>query len=294
MNWLIDRTYRPTVKQPQVLIKLIELGIQRGYNNFVTNFDTIMNLLFSMRDFKSKRDNEDYLQLLISTKRDHIFSDYLPLPNKSMLIIEKTNVGIYVDDIIVSAIDAIEMLVAIDRKYSDVSVKENRTAKALDKLGDFYVNFYKTSLSPKAGQFRRHIFGTRTNFSFRAVITSLTDTHNYDEVEVPWGVGLTAFQPHMVNKLMKYGMDFNSALGMLLGHVEKYHPLLDQFLNELINESPNKGIDIILARNPSLLAGSTLKMRIVKFKTDPRDTTIGLSILSVASLNAKHHSSQVQ
>lgn len=259
IQWLTDTTYRANVKQPTVVNKIVEAGIQRGYNNFVDNFDKIMSYLFSIKDFK--KDGEDFLQRLILEKRHLVFSDYIPIPNKSLLIIEKTNVGVYVDPIIVKAVDAIQMLVSIDRNFHDQNprVKENRTAKAISKLSDFYESFNKTNLSPKSGQFRRHIFGTRTNFAFRAVISSQTGTHKYNTIEVPWGVGLTAFRPHLINKLLKMGMDINSAIGLLLGHVEKYHPQLDIFLNELLTEAPN-GIVCILQRNglafPSLVTVS--------------------------------------
>ena len=249
IQWLTDTTYRPTVKQPTVVTKILEAGVQRGYNNFVENFDAIMTFLFNLKDLK--KEDGGFLQALILENRAHIFSDYIPIPNKSLLIIEKTNVGVYVDPIIVEAVDAIEMLVSIDKNFHDQNprVKENRTAKAMSKLSDFCEKFYKLNLSPKSGQFRRHIFGTRTNFSFRAVITSLTDTHRYDEIHVPWGIGLTAFRPHLLNKLMKTGMDLNSAIGLLLGHIEKYHPMLDGFLQEIVNEAPGQGLVVCLQRN---------------------------------------------
>lgn len=286
IQWLTDTTYRSGVRQPLVINKIVDAGIQRGYNNFVENFDAIMDFLFSLKDFK--KEGEDYLRRLLTEKRHAIFSDYIPIPNKSLLIIEKTNVGIYVDPIIVKAMDAILMLISIDRNFHDQNprVKENRTAKALSKFAEFNEAFNKTNLSPKSGQFRRHIFGSRTNFAFRAVISSQTDSHKYNTIEAPWGVGLTAFRPHLLNKLHKLGMDNNSAVGLLLGCVEKYHPLLDQLLNELIEEAGEVGLSIILQRNPSLLQGSALRMTIAKFKTDPTDHTIALSILCVKSLNA--------
>ena len=290
IQWLIDKDYRPNVKQPPVITKIVEAGIQKGYNNFVNNFDLIMSFLFSLRDFKLKR-KVDYLELLLKTHRDCIFSDYIPLPNKSILILEKTNVGIYVDPTIVIAVNAIETMVSIDRSFRDQSqhVKENRTAKALMKLADFYESFYKSSLAPKEGQFRKHIYGGRTNFSFRAVVSSLTDTHKYDEIHVPWGIGLTAFRPHLINKLMAIGYDLNSAIGFLLGHVEEPHPLLKQLLQELIDESPFKGPLSMIQRNPSLLQGSAQLVRITKFKDDPGDHTVSLSILICTAIKKVLH-----
>jgi len=251
IQWLTDRTYNPTVRQPKVLSKIMETGIKRGYNNFVEHFDDIIAILYSIKDFQGRKGEHDYLQDLLRDNRHLVFSDYIPLPNKTLLIVEKTNLGVYVDTNIVDAVDAIEMLVSIDRNFHDQSqhVKENRTAKALAKLSEFYEKFYRTSLQPKTGQFRRHIFASRTNSSFRAVISSLTDTHRYDEIHVPWGIGLTAFRPHLLNKLLKLGMELNSAIGLLLGHVEKYHPLLDRILQELIQESPNQSIAVLLQRN---------------------------------------------
>jgi hypothetical protein len=249
IQWLTDTTYRPNVKQPAVVSKIVEAGIQRGYNNFVDDFDNIMAYLFTIKDFK--KDGIDYLQKLLQEKKHLVISDYIPIPNKSLLIIEKTNVGVYVDPIIVKAVDAIGMLISIDKNFHDQNprVKENRTAKALSKLADFYQQFYKTNLSPKSGQFRRHVFGSRTNFSFRAVITSLTDSHAHNTIEVPWGVGVTAFRPHVLNKLMKMGMSLNQAIGYLLGHVEKYSSILDKILQEIISESPAGTLHCILQRN---------------------------------------------
>lgn len=287
IQWLTDTTYRPGVKQPAVINKIVEAGVARGYNNFVDNFDSIMDVLFSIRDFK--KDGVDHLRNLLISNRRIIFSDYLPIPNKSILIIEKTNVGVYVDPNIVKAVDAILMMISIDKDFHDQNprVKENRTAKAISKFSEFFEQFNKTNLSPKQGLFRRHTYGSRTNFSFRAVISSITDTHVYNQFDVPWGVGLTAFRLHLINKLQKLGMDNNSAVGLLYGHVEKYHPLLDKLLNELLTEAePHGGILCCLQRNPSLLQGSALRLKIRKFKTNTDDHTIGLSILCVKSLNA--------
>jgi hypothetical protein len=251
IQWICDTTYRPTIKQPKVINDLIDLNVQRGYNYFVENFDAIIDMLFNLRDFRLKRGQVDYLHKLITDYRHCIFSEYLPLPNKSLLVIEKTNVGIYIDPTIIGAIDAIEMIVNIDSPLSEhtVRTKENRTVKALVKLSEFYENFYKTNLSGKGGIFRKHIFGSRTHFSFRAVITSLTDAHVYDEIHVPWGIAITALRPMIMNRLLRMGISHNNAIGMLYGHVEQYNPILDNILTDLIKNSPNGGIPCILQRN---------------------------------------------
>lgn len=290
IQWICDPTYRPNIKQPPIIAELSELGIERGYNHFIRNFYQITQLLFSHKVFKvtGRKAKTDYLYHLLKEHPNEIFSQYIPLPNKSLLILEQNYTGKWMDNIHVGAIDAIMMIAGIDNPLSDhtLRTKERRTVKALTKLSDFYIKFYKSNLSSKTGIFRKHVFGTRSHFSFRAVITSLTNDHAYDEIHVPWSVGLTAFQPHLLNKLMKLGIAQNDAVGMLYGHVYKYHPLLDKLLQELLSEAPEGKISCIIQRNPSLLAGSAQRVFITKFKTDVHDNTLSLSILITKAPNA--------
>lgn len=288
MNWLTDTTYTTDRKQPTVLNNILATGIQRGYNYFVENFDTVMDVLFSIKDFKLKRGKRDYLRELIGIYRHQIFSDYIPLPNKSLLVIENTNVGRYVDNTIVAGIDVISSIASIDRKFINhhVRVRENRTAKCISRLGVFYETFISKNVSPKPGLFRKHIFGSRTHFSFRAVITSLTKAHAYNEIHIPWGVGVTVLRDHLLSKMLKLGYALNDAIGILHGHVHNYNVMLDQFMKEIIAESPKGSLVCILQRNPSLLQGSAQRMNITHVKTDPNDNTIGMSILCVRAPNA--------
>lgn len=255
IQWLCDTTYRANVKQPKIIDTLCAMGVTRGYNYFCDNFDTMMEILFNLKDFKIKRRADQYiedeLKELIKHSRDTIFSKYLPLPNKSLLVIEKTNVGIYIDETIIGAIDAIEMIVNIDSELSEhtVRTKENRTVKAIAKLSEFYESFDKNFLSGKTGLFRKNMLGGRTHFAFRAVVTSLTGDHKYDEIEIPWGIGVTAFRPHLLNKLMRRGYSHNQAVGYLHGHVERYSPLIDQLFKELFEESDSKNASCIMQRN---------------------------------------------
>jgi hypothetical protein len=290
IHWIADSTYKATVKQPPIIDKLILDGIPRGYNSFVDNFDYIMEYLFKIKDFINRKEKTNYLKKLIDENRSIIFSDYLALPNKALLILEKGNTGTYMDFNIPKAMDAIQMITSIDFAIMDHSpkVKENRTIKAISKLSEYYATHISNSISGKTGQLIKHVFGTRTNFNFRAVISSITDKHKYDEVYVPWSIGMTAFRPHVINKLMRRGYDLNSSIAIISGHVERYNPMLDEILNELIDESPHKGIVIIEHRNPTLLSGSAQTKKITRFKTDIGDHTVSTSILTVKAPNSDY------
>ena len=292
MLWLMDSSFVATSRNQTIRDKLLVAGIERGYNSFYENFDKIMDFLFTTRETNPKPpasagETTDYLLKFIEANRSKLFSNYLPLPNKSLLIIEKSALGRYIDPTIYALVDGIRALVSIDTESgSGVRFKANRTARALHKLSACYCNYFDKSLSPKEGQFRQHIYGTRANFTFRTVNTSITEPHNYTDLHAPWGAFIATFRPHLINKLLKIGFDLNSAIGLLLSNIEKYHPVIDQLITELIEESPGgKGIPVLIHRNPSLFQGSAQRVNIVKVKKDPTDHTTSVSILIVKQMN---------
>lgn len=287
IRWMCDTTYRPTVNVPKGLEGFMEMPLTRGYNHFVQNFFPIVEMMFNHKAFKAKNKDSNLLKLLHKHK-DCIFSDYIPVPNRALLVIEKSIVGIYADKHITEAIDAIQTIASIDVTLTahTVRAKENRTVKTLTGLSTFYNNYMSNHLSSKQGLFRQHIYGSRANFSFRAVVTSITDKHELDEIHIPWPVAISLLRYHIVNKLKTLGYTANSAMDLINTYAKVYHPLLDKIFEELIAESPRKGIDVTLNRNPSLARGSIQLVRITKVKKDPSIPTVSFSILIVTPLNA--------
>lgn len=297
MRWICDSQYKSPYGMPAVMEAVQALGIPRSYNYFVDNFDAIIDALFELKVFKQRR-GIDPLQQLIREQKHCIFSQYLPLPNRSLLVIEESNVGIYVDPIVNGAVDAIRKMVSIDSELSPMKlyVKENRTIRAIHQLMEFYDGVNRTTLAKKEGIFRKHVYGTRSHFSFRAVISSLTEAHRYDELHIPWGIGTSVFRIHLVNKLFRRGMTTNEAVAFLNEHAQKYHPLLDELFQELIGECSHGdlgGIPVVFQRNPSLERGSAQAMYVTKVKADPAIPTVSLSILSVVGFNADFDGDQL-
>jgi hypothetical protein len=296
IRWICDTTYKPPLRVPQVMDAVQAIpNLQRGYNNFVENFDYVVDSLFELKVFKPMRGKQDPLQQLLRDQRNCVFSDYLPLPNRSLLVIEESNVGTYVDPIVTGAVDAIRTMVSIDSQLSSHSVrtKENRTVKTIAQLADFYDGLARTTLAKKEGIFRKHVYGTRSHFSFRAVISSLTDAHEYDELHIPWGIGVSVLRIHLLNKLIRRGYAPNEAIAFLNEYAQKYHPLLDELFQLLIAECPYKGIPVVFQRNPSLERGSAQAMFVTKVKTDPAIPTVSLSILAVVGFNADFDGDQL-
>lgn len=292
LKWFIDSHYKMDKNIPffdMLEAQLRELGVERGYINFCNNFDTVIEFLFSLKEFsikkQKKKDNRDYLYDLIHRERNLIFSQYWPIMNKALIIVEETNTGIYLEPLIKEVLNITYMLINID-KHPNLRIRENRIVKALEKIDNFYDAFNKKIVLKKAGMLRKHIFATRSHFSARGVISSNTGIHDYDELWAPWGVGVTAFREHLLNKLFKLGWNLIDSINFLYSHVNKYNPLLDQLLKELVAESPYNGIPVIFQRNPSLQVGSAQVFRITRFKDNVEDNTFTYSIMCVSAPNA--------
>lgn len=288
IKYLTNTAYKTTARMPNILNDLEHAGITRGYNHFVDNFFFIIEFLSNHPLYRLPKGREDDVLKLINNNRELIFTKYLPLPNRSLLVIEENPTGTYVDPGIIPAIDAIQTVAGIDTdsKISSSWVKERLTVKMINELATFYLNNYKVLFSKKTGIFRKHVYGTRSHFSFRSVISSITDTHEYDCLYIPWTTAIGVLRIHILNKLHKRGYLPNQSLALLTQYATRYHPLLDEIFNELISESKYKGIPCTLNRPPTLARGSIQLLYITKIKTDPDDNTIGMSINIVRAMNA--------
>lgn len=228
------------------------------------------------------------MEQFIEENRDRFFPQYLPIPNRAIFITEKTAMGTYADNVMYSAIDAVRTMTSLDSGIGPATqrIKENRTVKVIQQLSSYYLEYTKNNLSKKPGMFRRQVYGSRLDFSGRAVISSLSHPHAYDELHFPWGLAVMILKSHITSKLMRRGMTPSSAEEFLMLHTTKYHPLLETLFDELLEESPQKRLPVLFQRNPSLVRGSAQQLYISKIKTDPTINTISFSVLALAAPNA--------
>ena len=246
VEWLCNTDYQPAGDRPIAEIdELLEMGIQRGYNNFVHNFDAYFDMLCSVKHFAKKKDDD--LKTLIHAQRDCVFSQHITLPNKALLIEEHTNVGAYSDPMALRIVDAIRTISSIDTPMASYTQrqKENRTIKTLIKCSEYYREAYHVLFAKKPGLIRKHIFGTRAHWSARAVISSTTKQHRYDELTVPWGQAVTLFAVHLKGKLIRMGYTPNGALALLQKYTTVYSSVINGLFYELFKEAKNNSFACI-------------------------------------------------
>lgn len=288
LSYITNRNEPTTPMQRGLIEQLESLGIQRGYNWFVDNFDFVIKTLIDNRLYRSSVNAQMRVELikLIQENRDRIFTPVLPLPNKMAFVTEVTALGTYVDQGMKPILDAVHSIVSVDESTSSQLLLENRTAKAISQFAAFYRGFVENQLSPKGGLPRKHIFGSLTGFSGRSVITSNSDNHEEDELIPPWGYTISLLKVDICNKLDKLGYSSRARNDLIVHAVNNYNPLIHDIINELIEESPHKGIPVLFLRNPSLHRGSIQCLYITSVKTDVSIRTVSISVNILAAYNA--------
>lgn len=254
-KWLCMSSFRPTDKEHHVVQSLTsilkELDAPRGINTFHDHFDAIIEKLAVRKLLKDPQQ----FYAFITKHRDRIFTNYLPIPSRLCFVTEKNGSAIYTNTALKPAIDAIRTITSLynsPRPPSQILL-ENRSATAVTQLASLYPTVAGRDLAPKEGWYRRHIYGTRSHFSFRAVISSISGVHRYDDAHLPWGLAITVFKLHIVSKLLRRGYTPNEAYREIYESIGCYNPHIHEILDELIAETPNgRGIPCIIQRNQQI------------------------------------------
>lgn len=292
LRWLSDTSYNPPVNIPPYLTGLLDhIGGERSYTNLVNNIDNILIYLENQPKFRTKVTLQyiSDLRELYANNKNNLFSNYLPLVNKKLFVMEETNTGKFTNLAVSELIDlVITWVKATSDQKLTIKKKNNITSTVISKLSSLYSGYFSKYIATKSGIFRKSVYGTRSSGTFRAVIVATSGQLMYDEIHAPWSIGVTAFRPHILNKLEKRGYTYMQADNMLNSAVKMYDPVISEILDELIADSPYKGIPVLLQRNPTLLAGSILLMYLTKFKKKVGDKGLNIPPINLKSLNADY------
>lgn len=301
LRWLCDSRYNPNLlKLPDELYAIKDqiLGGERNYAKTMSKLPEILKFLALLPKNKNTAKRKLYEDLLemYYKYQDVMFSEYLPIINKKLFVIETTSKGKYVNIISADTIDIVKTWEKIcsSETYTEKALS-NTTGAVVSKLANSYLAHYVKFVVSKNGIFRKNIYGAKSHFAFRCVVVSIPGKHRFDEITAPWIVGLTTFRPHVLNKLVRRGYPYKQASRKIFNACNRYDPEIDEILEELIKETPGgMGIPVILQRNPSLKIGSAQKVYITKFRKDVSNFTMAVSVLIVKSMNADCYMYHIQ
>lgn len=266
----------------------------RGYQYFYDNFDEIIRYFMYTHKKTASKDVVPYIQYILTQYRHLIFCKHLPiLPDKLHTAVSTTPGNrAHVEHSSQLIIEAANKL-----SFLEFSPNKIRNPKLMNKMiHDAYRKYIAYTsegivamrLGKKNSLPRQHIFGSRFHWSFRSVITPLPGPHRYDEMHIPWCVGVNLLRHHIINRLINaYDYDPAAAFDKQIYAVTKYDPEIDSIMCYLIQESyDTRGLPVLWNRTPSLKKGSIQKLFITKVKTDMTDNTISFSVLVLKDPNA--------
>lgn len=238
VQYVMDPYYKPR-KRTIPMLEFDKTNHRRGLNYFVDNFDVVFDFMLYESAINKTRKQKDKFRNFILSHRNKLFTWALPIPSKITFIVELTATGKFGDGNMASALDAVRTIGSISSGIEPLreTQLESKAFRACLQLTNFYDAQYSKTLSPKAGWFRRHVFGSRPAFSFRAVISSLSERHRYNETHLPWSLAVSLFKQHLRNKLQSRGFSPSQSNKYIQDHIETYSPLLDELFTELINEA---------------------------------------------------------
>lgn len=265
-------------------------GIKRGYSYLVNNFNYVLNTLFNMPQFKRDNQTREELIATLNQASAATFCKFLPLINRNLIVVENEATTSYIDQTSPLAVNAARQLLGIDVAGQElrIAARENRTAKAINDQANFTIEYARNNIGSKPGLARKHLFSTRVAPSSRAVITSLSKPHRYDELHAPWPVAVGMLRTHLENYLMRYGFTPQDMIEFLSYATTNWHPLVEHIFKTVVAQSPEHGLPVTFCRNPSLERASIQLLYLTLVKADPYDPTYGFSLLSIVGPNADY------
>jgi len=297
IKWLTDPTYQVPNTDNKALERMLAVGLPRGrYNDFIDRFDDYYKAMLKARIVGTAAIPADELTEYIYLNRDKLFPQHLPLPSALNFPTEKTANRTYGNIAMSDINDAVQTISSIHNNQKPLSQNSifHRVAKTIDMLSGFYVNWWSKDLAPKPGVARKHMYGSRLHFTFRAVISSLTEPHMYNELHLPWTLSLEVFSVHLKNLLMRrFGYTADQCQELLMRGAYNPTPLLKHLLNEIISSHPEGGWPVLFSRNPVLVRGSVAYLIVAKIKDNPSDPTISVPPETLSAPNADFDGDQM-
>lgn len=302
LNYLMDPRYKAADLDNPIQKALEVLKLPRGMIAFYEKFDEIMETLMTSRveimlngRMQRKRlvkaTNVRVLREFLSLYRDRMFTRQLPFPSSVAFILEEYNGTIKGDHRQAKVLNALYSIVNANEKLDVLNVrdKESTIARVTIAISEHALEYEAKEMFDKPGIFRKLVYGFRSHWTFRTVITSNHGVNKRDELHLPWGVSVMTYKLHIANKLLKRGRNPNQIFNMVYNNTHSYHHVIDNIFKELIRESPGgRGLPVLHTRYPSLTHGSTQRFFVPHIKTDPNDVSTSNSPINLVAFNADY------
>ena len=266
----ILRKYDDEIEVKKSMLKYHNIGLKAFYDNF----EEIMEYFK-----KRKKVKAELIDQLIAEK-DMLWTSKIPVYSTVL-----RPQGLTVESFFFSSQDKqIYPLTAITlnlRKASPIEVPLYlyQAQLRINKLWD--INF--SLIDGKGGWIRSNVLGGCFNYTSRHVIV-LDPTLKIDEVDMPYKSFIVIYSGKIIKRIkQEKGWSTVKAYNFLKVRF-KFDPYIYRIMEDIIREEEPK---IILNRNPTIVFGSILLMKIRKVKKDSDDLTLAVPSAILPGLKSK-------
>ena len=295
------------------LVKYVLDG-KRNYVNVINNIENILEFLKTRNNFRDKvvGDNgknvynydriDNILELYRKSMKEDggrkIFTDYIPIINKNVFIMEKgpkckftqikASINISVVNDWIRLCREMAEIPSLRKKPLNAERIGRETARVIAELSKMYNEYIGEFCYKKGGLLRKNVGGAKTPWNWRGVIRSIPGPHDRHGVIIPICVAIPLFEPMIINKLLKRNYTMREITNRLNQAILKHDPEIYDILMEIKNEAPDGKPPMLIQRNPSLLRDSINLVYIREIDPDTSNKTIGFSPLIAKYSNADY------
>lgn len=278
IDFLCDVRYKPGNPNHKVYHALKQNNIPHGdFAYFVRNLFPIMKI---MNDALSSREwdpqNKQLFDLL-KENEDAIFTRYLPIPSKAVFVLEKSSAGNKGDNHTALVLDSVRTMMMLNK--GGIRKTKNRVStlcyRTLSRMVDFYYNIIQ-KVGTKAQLLRKHVYGSKTAWVGRAVVSSITSPHRYDEIHLPYALTVSLFKLQIAGRLFETtSMSERQIQTFINENVNRFDPLMMDTINDILAmRGVGHYVKCLLNRNPTIKRLGIQSMNVTKVKSDVHDYTI--------------------
>lgn len=250
----------------------IDLCKGQGFKWFADNFSYIIDHFVHKVKRTSVKPIVPGILRLLMIYEERIWCTKLPLLSRGLHPVTMISDTVKLVDAEVSKIMRAVMefsdALLMEEVISHTSMyMERKFASIYTEYIDYKNMLIKDKLNPHKGHLRRHIFGGRLNFTFRSVITPISDVHYGDELQIGWQLGVGVFKYHiMAIMIHRHKFTMNDAYRRVTNAIVSYDFLVDKIMQIIIAECKYKGFPCLFNRNPSLCTASIQLLFITKVR----------------------------
>lgn len=298
---VIDAFLNPSLESKKSGIELSDelkvlLAGKRGFDYFYEHVDEMLDIFLHKYSKNAKKKQTAVLEEFLRKYRHLMFTRKLPLLHSSLHpVTSKAGRTLkYIDSNSGEVMKALITLNNCIDKMRRVTMSMNAINKSLYTVYTQIIEYYTSlvdnkkggKLGGKPGMLRKHCFGSRLHFTYRAVVKPQSTPMPLDELVMPWGIMLTELKLPILNYLVhQYGLSASDAYDKYQQALTKYDKDIDACIRQFIDTSRHGRIPVIMGRNPTIAYGSVMLLYVRDYKTDVHDETIEVNACIVGPLN---------